>query len=181
MNGQGEAIDRLDENVLFEDVVDTGGQEKKYVNETLANLVSAFHGLIVLFVLLVPFLDTPYFFVLHFTFCVSLLVHWWGNSNVCSLSVLESKLRGLDYTESFTHQFVGPLYDISKTTWSRVCYIVTIILMCMSAYKIYTSNKWSEALRCYNIVNTDPKYKDLPFYKKIVLYFDCFRILLCLV
>lgn len=153
-------------------------------NNFLANVVSTFHGLVVLFVLSAPFFDVPYFLILHFTFCVSLLVHWWGNSNVCSLSVLESKLRGLNYTESFTHKFVAPIYDISKTTWSQICYVVTILLMCISAYKIYQSPKWGESLQCYNditnAIHNDPKVKFLPLHKKLMLYFQCVRIVFSL-
>lgn len=157
----------------------------QYINEEnsmnwLANIVSVFHGLVVLFVIITPFFDIPYFLILHFTFCVSLLVHWYGNSNVCSLSMLESKLRGLDYTESFTHKFVAPIYDVSKTTWSRICYIVTIILMSISAYKIYQSPKWKEAVQCYHnvteAIQSDPKIKELPIYKKMMLYYQCVKI-----
>lgn len=150
-------------------------------NILLANIVSIFHTLVVLFVLITPFFDIPYFLILHFTFCVSLLVHWWGNSNVCSLSVIESKLRGLNYTESFTHKFVSPIYDISKTTWARICYIITIVLMGISAYKIYNSSKWQEAIQCYR---NGPQINNLPVTERLLitlkLYFQCTKILFCL-
>lgn len=149
----------------------------KTVHNFLANIVSMFHGLVVLFVIITPFFDIPYFLILHFTFCVSLLVHWWGNSNVCSLSVLESQLRGLNYTESFTHKFIAPIYDISKTTWSRASYIITILLMSISAYKIYQSPKWRESVICYNSINDDPNVRNLPLHEKLIMYSKCVRIL----
>jgi hypothetical protein len=149
----------------------------KTVHNFLANIVSMFHGLVVLFVIITPFFDIPYFLILHFTFCVSLLVHWWGNSNVCSLSVLESQLRGLNYTESFTHKFIAPIYDISKTTWSRASYIITILLMSISAYKIYQSPKWRESVICYNNINDDPNVRNLPLHEKLIMYSKCVRIL----
>jgi hypothetical protein len=155
--------------------------KKEAVYSFLADIVYVFHILVVLFVLIAPFLNIPYFLILHFTFCVSLLVHWWGNSNVCSLSVIESKLRGLNYTESFTHKFVAPIYDISKTTWSRTCYIMTILLLSISAYKIYQSPKWKETIQCYYNVNDsirkDPVVRELPMYKKILMYFQCVKVL----
>jgi hypothetical protein len=89
--------------------------------------------------LIVPFTNIPYYLLLHITFSISLLVHWWNNSNVCSLSIFEAKLRGVEYTNSFTHKFIGPVYEISNTTWSKICYIVTIVLMILSAYKLWTS------------------------------------------
>lgn len=110
----------------------------------LANLVFLFHTLIVLIMLIIPFSNTPYFFIMHITFSISLLVHWYNNSNICALSVLESSLRGLDYTESFTHKFIAPVYEISQTEWSQICYIIVIVLMWFSIYKLYNSILWNE-------------------------------------
>jgi hypothetical protein len=122
-------------------------------NVFLANIISIFHVLIILFVLLAPFSNAPYFLILHVTFSVCLLVHWYGNSNVCSLSMLESKLRGNHYTESFTHKFVAPIYDISSTDWSTVCYTFTILLMLVSVYRLYKSERWKLLVECYNTNN----------------------------
>jgi len=125
-------------------------------SETLANFVWVFHMIVVCFILLAPFSGVAYLFLLHITFCLSLLVHWWGNSNVCSLSILESHLRGVDYTQSFTHKFVSPVYDISKTTWSTICYVIVIVLMCISIYNISKSQKWKQIKKCYNETSSNP-------------------------
>jgi len=134
----------------------------------LANLVYIFHLIIILFVLLAPFSNIPYLWILHVAFCVSLIVHWLGNSNVCSLSMIESQLRGLDYTESFTHQFISPVYDISKSTWSRICYMLTIGLTSISLYKLYNSIKLQESISCF-------RKSDQTFLQK---YSSCLSILM---
>ena len=90
-------------------------KSKQSTNIFLANCISIFHTLVVLFVLLAPFIDIPAILILHITFSVCLLIHWWANNNICSLSYIESQLRGTDHTESFTHKFIAPIYDISKT------------------------------------------------------------------
>lgn len=100
--------------------------------------VRTIHGVIVLFVLLGILSNAPMVLLLHATTCMSLLVHWYNNSNVCSLSMFEAYLRGINYTQSFTHSIIAPVYDISQTTWSNVCYIITICVMCISFYKLYT-------------------------------------------
>lgn len=117
--------------------------------EVLADVVRMFHLFIVCFVILGPFINKISILILHFTFCFSLLVHWYGNSNVCSLSLLESKLRGLDYTQSFTHQFIAPVYDISQTQWANICTMLTIFLMLISGYKLYKSGVWAHVKKCY--------------------------------
>lgn len=120
-------------------------------NILLANFINVFHILIILFVVSTPFItDITYYLILHVALCVSLLVHWWANNNICGLSVVEAKLRGIEYSDSFTHQFVAPMYDISKTNWSNICYIVTISVMIYSIYKIYWSGKIGKTIELYN-------------------------------
>jgi serine/threonine protein kinase len=113
------------------------------MNAFLADVIWWFHLFVVLFVLLAPFSSTPYILLLHFVFCVSLLVHWAANSNSCSLSLLESQLRGVPYTKSFSHQFIAPIYDVSKTSWSNFLYTITFFVMFVSFYKLYRSNSFS--------------------------------------
>lgn len=123
---------------------------ENHQSSILADCIRSFHIIVVLFVLAAPFFNIPYFLILHISFSISLLVHWYSNSNVCSLSMLESRLRGLDYTDSFTHKFIAPIYDVSQTTWSQFCYIITITLMCISIYNLYYSEKMKLAIACYH-------------------------------
>jgi len=144
-------------------------------NIFLANCIWLFHTCVILFVLFAPLTDIPYFLILHATFCVSLIVHWYGNSNVCSLSVLESKLRGLEYTESFTHQFIGPVYEVSQTSWSYVCWVVTISLLCVSVYKIYRSPRWKTVMECYYKISDN--ISDITIRDKIKIWAQCVQIM----
>lgn len=113
------------------------------MNAFLADIIWWFHLAVILFVLLAPLSDTPYILLLHFVFGISLIVHWTANNNSCSLTLLESKLRGVPVTQSFSHQFISPVYDISKTSWSNFVYFVTILTMCVSFYKLANSKSFS--------------------------------------
>ena len=99
---------------------------------------------------------------------------------MCSLSMFEAKLRGLDYTNSFSHQFIAPIYDISNTQWSTLCYIITITLMTISIYYLYNSKALSNALTCFR--QQMKKYKDNPepFPYRLLAYVKCFLPLLIL-
>jgi hypothetical protein len=141
----------------------------------LANCISIFHTLVILFVLFAPFTNTPAILLLHITFAICLLVHWWANNNICALSYMESKLRGTDYTESFTHKCIAPVYDISKTEWSKICQIITIILLFISMYKLYNSKKSSEILECYNKLTQDENFMKKPFFTRLLHYTSCFK------
>jgi len=119
-------------------------------NEVLADLIFYFHIFVVLFIVFLPFFDVPpAFLILHITSCISLFVHWWGNSDVCSLTVIEGQLRGVDRTETFTHQFISPVYKITSTEWSNIVWLITFIVMCISIYKLYHTDKFKTALKCY--------------------------------
>lgn len=144
-------------------------------NILLANAISLFHIMIILFVLIAPFTNIVALLILHVTFCLSLLVHWYTNNNICSLSVMEAKLRGLEYTDSFSHKFIGPVYDVSKTTWSTICYIITIVLMIVSIHYIYKSNKFNMIYKQCNEISEIIKQNPDNFstYDKIKLYTNC--------
>lgn len=130
--------------------------------------------MIILFILFVPFTKIPAYLILHIVFSISLLVHWYNNNNACSLSMFESKLRGIPYTNSFSHQFIAPIYDISSTEWSDICYKVTILLMGVSIYYLITSPKWSIFNKC---IKETKKYikqnKNLTWNEKMNLYINC--------
>jgi hypothetical protein len=115
----------------------------------LANVIWAFHVLVILIVLILPFTNIPALLLLHSVFSASLLTHWYHNSDLCSLTLMESKLRGIKVTDSFSHQFISPLYNISQKSWSKVCYILVIILSSISFYKFLKSDTLKECVECF--------------------------------
>ena len=143
-------------------------------NIYLANFIYFLHILVILFVIFGPFSNIPSILIIHIAFSFSLLVHWLANNNACSLTYLESQLRGIDVKDSFTYQFISPVYDISKTDWSRICYIITIIVLSISIYKLSTSKAFSKSLKCYNDLNNNPKYSESSFYQRFKMSVLCF-------
>lgn len=125
--------------------------KSEFQSEFLANCVFIFHVFVILFIIFTPLLNVPpAFLILHITSCICLFVHWYGNSDVCSLTIIEGQLRGVNRTETFTHQFISPLYKISSTEWSNIVWTITFIVMCISIYKLYHTDKFKYALKCYN-------------------------------
>lgn len=141
----------------------------------LANAIGGFHILVVLFVVFAPFTNIAGILVLHFTFCITLLVHWWAGSNACSLSIIESKLRGLETTQTMAHKFIAPVYDISATEWSRICHIVVYVVIAVSAYKLYNSGALSDCMACFR--QTREAFRSEPgtqFITRFRAYIRCF-------
>jgi hypothetical protein len=125
------------------------------ISESFANIIWLFHLLVILFVILAPFTKIPAILILHITFSVCLLVHWAANSNICSLTVIESYFRGLPPSDTFMHQLISPMYDISSTDLNEIVHIVTYITMFISIYYLYKSEKFQECLICYNKLTKD--------------------------
>lgn len=149
--------------------------KNSYMNLFLANVINLFHIIVILFVILIPFSKVPMLLLLHIVFSLSLLVHWYNNNNQCSLTLFESKLRGLDVTESFTYKFIAPLYDVSKTEWSKICYSFTIVLMIISMYKLYNSKRLQVAFRCFSEKRKEEEWISGTFYDKLRISNKCFR------
>lgn len=143
-------------------------------NIILANLIFLFHIIILLFVILIPFTKIPLYLILHITFCISLIIHWAHNNNACSLTLIESKLRGISESDSFSYKFIAPIYDISKTEWSNFCYIITIILALISLYYLIISPKWKDFNECIRSANQYiTQNNKLTLKEKIYIYFTC--------
>jgi len=114
----------------------------------LANCVWFFHLTIILVILILPFTSSPALLLMHSVFSFSLLTHWYFNNNTCSLTLIESALRGIPTTKSFSHQFISPIYDMSNSDWSNICYVVVISLMSISLYKFLKSDALVENIKC---------------------------------
>lgn len=140
-------------------------------NLLLADLIFIFHCIIILFVLFAPFTNIPAILILHIVFAVSLMVHWHANSNVCSLSIMEAHLRGLNSREdTFTHQFIAPVYDISATEWSNIVWYITVFVMGISIYKLYNTEKFKMAWKCYQESESSKDISD-----RIFNMVNCFK------
>jgi small neutral amino acid transporter SnatA (MarC family) len=129
------------------------------MSSLLADSIFIFHALVILFFIIGPFTHIPALLILHVTFGLSLLVHWRLNSNMCSLSILESQLRGLDRTHTFTHQLVAPLYEISENEWNLLIYVITISLMGISLYNLYYSEKFQKFLQNQNLETIESLFR----------------------
>jgi hypothetical protein len=155
------------------------GTTKKHIPSSgailLADLIYYFHILIVLFIIITPFTNILSLLILHVTFSICLLLHWKANSNVCSLSLLESYLRGVERDSTFSHQFIAPIYDISSSEWCSISTIITIVLLFISLTKLVKifntgnfSAKWKACKEIYNRKYDDPIDKMIDLYKCFV-------------
>lgn len=112
----------------------------------VANAISFIHFLLILFILFGHTSDSIAVLILHTTTCACLLIHWIAMNNTCSLTLLESKVRGVKNNETFMHRLVSPVYDVHESTLSLLCKVVTALVMMTSSYKLSKSEKFKNSV-----------------------------------
>ncbi len=103
----------------------------------LASAIQSLHFAVVTFITFGSFSYDPGVLLVHATSCLCLLVHWYANQDICSLSLLESAVRGVAYKDTFVHRIVSPIYNISEKSVKILCYTVTITGLLVSSVKLY--------------------------------------------
>lgn len=111
-----------------------------------AELISFIHAWILSFVCIVPFIGEVLFVVLNLVFMFGIMVHWYFNSNVCALTLLEKTLRGVsEDSQTFFGQIFGKVYSVSND--SPIYWYGIIFLVIVSLIKIFTYDKWELVFR----------------------------------
>lgn len=122
-------------------------------------IVRVSHLLIVLFVILIPFqsfdnkLTNLCLAFFHFLFVILLLIHWWYSSDICSLTLLESKITGNHIGDGFIHSIIAPFYNldgIDDDVENYIIYTFTIFLGLMSLNTIVKN--WRDVKQILNII-----------------------------
>jgi hypothetical protein len=97
------------------------------------------HLCLVLFVIIVPFLPRVEWtiLVLHVSTVMTLLVHWLLNNDGCFLTMVESRIRGINESESFMHSIVSPVYKISDVELRELVSNITPLLGLVSLTRLF--------------------------------------------
>ena len=107
------------------------------MSEFLANLIWLIHVAFILWFIITPFYNSPEMLVLHAMTGLTLFVHWWFNSDDCALTLLETKLRGVEKSESFFHSLVSPIYKFeSDASLRKFIWLVSILFWSISVGKL---------------------------------------------
>jgi len=115
------------------------------MEEILLKLITLLHIIFILFVIGIPLTNSNYFLMIHSIIIPFLIIHWLCNDNTCILTIIErnlkKKLYGDKYDDNdcFTCRLIEPIYDFKNNynTFSKIIYIVTIILWLISIGKLY--------------------------------------------
>ncbi len=99
-------------------------------------LVKLCHYILILFILIAPFINIPALLVIHIIVSISLLFHWYLDSDVCFLTYLEAYLTGKNVNNGFIYSIISPIYKISKLQVKHIIWTSTILLLFISFHKV---------------------------------------------
>jgi hypothetical protein len=103
----------------------------------LGSVLQIAHVALMIFVVLAPFVvETPDWLIAHAMTCVSLMVHWHYNTDVCCLSALESYLRGIPLEQGMAHRIIAPFYAMPARDFSSLVWTVTATSMSLSLARL---------------------------------------------
>lgn len=104
--------------------------------EILANVIAFLHLFFVIFVVVTPFITDDTLILLFYCFIVfSVMFHWITNNHGCVLTLIESKLRNKQATQTFMGRLISPVYKISRLE-------VRLITLALFIYAFYKSHIW---------------------------------------
>ncbi len=114
------------------------------MNIILLRLISLIHILLLLFVTVMPFINSNYFLLIHFIIVPFIILHWICNENTCFLTLVEKYLRlkvygYVDPNDCLTCRLIEPVYDFKKNhkQFTVFIYVITIILWLITSYRLY--------------------------------------------
>ena len=130
------------------------------MNQFVLNIILFIHLCVVLFVLIVPFMNSNYLLLIHSIIVPFIMIHWILNNNTCALSLMEKQIRkkmnnniSVDDNDCFTCRIINPIYDFKSNfdQFSNFIYFITTILWLISLHKLYTKYKNGKIRSFYDL------------------------------
>lgn len=124
----------------------------------IADIIFLVHIIIILFVIIVPFINSPYLLFLHSVFIPFLIAHWLLNNNTCMLTTVEKYFKGIknkeDEQDCFTCKLIDPMFNFTKDykKFSKMTYIVTILLWIISTSRLSLKFYHKEIKNIYDLL-----------------------------
>lgn len=100
-----------------------------------ADCVRGIHVLLIVYMVTMPFFGNLDHLILAASGYILLFFHWFLNNDMCTLTVLEQKLRGVSKGETFMQSVVGPVYGLgtSQVTWALSAALFFVALVRLRA------------------------------------------------
>jgi hypothetical protein len=79
------------------------------------NIIFALHALLLLFLIIIPFVNNERFLHMYSILIPFIFYHWSVNDDTCAMTQLETYVTGKNKDETFFHRLVSPVYKMDDT------------------------------------------------------------------
>ncbi len=86
------------------------------------------------------FIRDPLINLLNISTCILFISKWITNFNVCSVGILECKLRRVSREDSYVYQVLDNIVDINKRKEKYMFYILYLLILIINFRKFRKSN-----------------------------------------
>jgi hypothetical protein len=127
-------------------------------NSVIASIIKLCHWGLILFILLAPILGSEMLLTYHTIIIPGILIHWLTNNNMCSLTLLESKLTNTPTDKTFIGKILFPFFEVNN----YAIYAIIIGLWLFSIYRLQKhdfkilrktlSITWSLFYKAYSLI-----------------------------
>ena len=94
----------------------------------LANIIHFIHIIFVIIMLISPWSNQPTLYKFYKIMVPALLFRWLTNYSKCDVTMIESKLRGIDESQGFIYKLVNPIYTFkSEKFFNYLLYFYMIL------------------------------------------------------
>lgn len=101
-----------------------------------ADVIWCLHVLFIAWMVTAPFSSDPDWVLAHAAVCPFLFAHWGLGDDTCALTLLESRLRGVEVQSSFIHRIVSPIYVITDDGARQSAVVITLGLWAVSLTRV---------------------------------------------
>lgn len=103
----------------------------------LADSIYYIHLSFIIIMLISPYMKMRIFHQFYYVMVPTLFVRWATNYSSCSVTLIESKLRGILETEGFIYKIITPIYEFkTERNFNIFLYIYMIITWLMVSEKL---------------------------------------------
>lgn len=111
------------------------------MNIITKTIIFVLHIIFAMYILLAPLIANSYLLLVYIIVVPFIMIHWITDSNVCALTIMERKLRGISDSkndETFFGNLIDPIYRFraDNPDWSVFIFALFICLWCLSINKI---------------------------------------------
>ena len=103
----------------------------------LADIIYIVHIIVVLLILS-PFVTNDIEILkLSFISISYVIFKWTIKNDMCALTLLEHKVRGIEVEHGFVYQLLSPIMNVEESVFYKNAYYLTLLSLIFSIYKLF--------------------------------------------